>query len=34
MKAVSENDPDFVPEVETAWRDSLKDGIALLKSKY
>jgi hemoglobin-like flavoprotein len=34
MKAVSEHDPDFTPAIESAWRESLKDGIELLKSKY
>jgi hemoglobin-like flavoprotein len=34
MKAVAENDPEFVPAIETAWRESLKSGIDFLKSKY
>jgi len=34
MKAVAENDPEFVPGIETAWRESLKSGIDFLKSKY
>ncbi len=34
MKAVAENDPEFAPGIETAWRESLKSGIDFLKSKY
>ncbi len=34
MKAVSEVDPQCTPELELAWRESLKGGIDLLKSKY
>jgi hemoglobin-like flavoprotein len=34
MKAVTEVDPQYTPELELAWRESLKGGIDLLKSKY
>lgn len=34
MKAVAEIDSEYSPEVETAWRESLKEGVDLLKSKY
>jgi hemoglobin-like flavoprotein len=34
MKAVSEHDPEFAPAIEAAWRESLMDGIELLKSRY
>jgi hemoglobin-like flavoprotein len=34
MKAVSEVDPQYSPKLDLAWRESLKGGIELLKSKY
>ena len=34
MKAVSEHDPKYSPEVEASWRASLADGIEFLKSRY
>lgn len=34
MEAIAEIDPEYTPELETAWRESLKPGIELLSSKY
>ena len=34
IKAAGEYDPDFSPEIETAWRSSLAPGIAHLRSRY
>lgn len=34
MQAVSEHDPEYRPELGDAWRESLRDGIELMKSRY
>ncbi len=34
MTTVEEFDPEFSPEVETAWRDSLRDGITFLAAAH
>ena len=34
LQAVSENDPEYRPELDDAWRESLRDGIELMKSRY
>jgi hemoglobin-like flavoprotein len=34
METVAEVDPEYTPELQTAWRESLKGGIELLSSKY
>ena len=34
VKTVSECDPEFSAEVETAWRTVMKKGIDFMKSKY
>ncbi len=34
LKAVSEHDPEYRPELDEAWRESLKAGIELMKSRY
>jgi hemoglobin-like flavoprotein len=34
LKTVSEQDPEYRPELADAWRDSLKPGIDLMKSRY
>jgi hemoglobin-like flavoprotein len=34
VQAVSEFDPMFDPEVETAWRRVLQPGIEFMKSRY
>jgi hemoglobin-like flavoprotein len=34
MKTVAEQDPEYRPELEDAWRASLKPGIELMKSRY
>ena len=34
LQAVSENDPEYRPELESAWRESLRESIDLMKSRY
>ena len=34
LEAVSEHDPEFSPEIDEAWRDSLRPGIELLIAAY
>jgi hemoglobin-like flavoprotein len=34
LQAVSEHDPEYRPELDDAWRESLRDGIELMKSRY
>jgi hemoglobin-like flavoprotein len=34
LQAVSENDPEYRPELDDAWRESLKEGIELMKARY
>jgi hemoglobin-like flavoprotein len=34
MKTVAEVDPEYTPELDAAWRESLRGGIELLSSKY
>jgi hemoglobin-like flavoprotein len=34
LKAVSENDPEYRPELDDAWRECLRDGIDLMKARY
>jgi hemoglobin-like flavoprotein len=34
LKAVSEHDPEYRPELDGAWRESLRDGIEVMKSRY
>jgi hemoglobin-like flavoprotein len=34
LKAVSEHDPEYSPELDGAWRESLRDGIELMKTRY
>jgi hemoglobin-like flavoprotein len=34
LQAVSENDPEYRPELEKAWKESLSESIALMKSRY
>ena len=34
VQAVSEHDPEYRPELDDAKRESLKDGIELMKSRY
>lgn len=34
LQAVSEHDPEYRPELEKAWRESLRDGIELMKARY
>jgi hemoglobin-like flavoprotein len=34
LKAVREHDPEYRPELDDAWRESLKDGIELMKARY
>jgi hemoglobin-like flavoprotein len=34
LQAVSEHDPEYRPELDDAWRESLRDGIALMKARY
>jgi hemoglobin-like flavoprotein len=34
LQAVAEHDPDYTPELADAWRESLRDGIELMRSRY
>jgi hemoglobin-like flavoprotein len=34
LQAVEEHDPEYQPELSTAWRESLAEGIAFLSSRY
>jgi hemoglobin-like flavoprotein len=34
LQAVSEHDPEYRPELDDAWRESLRDGIELMKTRY
>ena len=34
LQAVAEQDPEYRPELATAWRESLEEGIAFLASRY
>ncbi len=34
LDAARRHDPSFTPEVETAWRETLAVGIALMRSRY
>lgn len=34
MRTVSEFDPDYSEEIDNAWRESLKDSIAVLVARY
>ena len=34
LKSVAEFDPEYSEELDTAWRESLRDGIELLKLGY
>ncbi len=34
MDTVREHDPEFTPQVETAWRATVAKGVAYMQSKY
>jgi hemoglobin-like flavoprotein len=34
LQAVSEHDPEYRPELDDAWRESIRDGIELMKARY
>jgi hemoglobin-like flavoprotein len=34
LQAVSEHDPEYRPELDDAWRESLREGVELMKSRY
>jgi hemoglobin-like flavoprotein len=34
LQAVSEHDPDYRPELSTAWQESLRDCIRLMRARY
>jgi hemoglobin-like flavoprotein len=34
LQAIAEHDPEYRPELSDAWRNSLRDGIAFLSSRY
>lgn len=34
LQAVSENDPEYRPELESAWKESLSESIDVMKSRY